>query len=76
MLKEVPKEAMSAIALHGGRVGLGNVQLPGAVTELGTGLADVEVADLQGALLAFGHLIAMQHMIVMKLKPWAFNATL
>jgi len=58
---------MSAIALRV-RVGLRNVQLPGAVTELGTGLADVEVADLQRALLAFNRMIAMQHAIVMKLS--------
>ena len=66
---------MSAIALHG-CVDLRDVQLPGAVTELGTGLADVEVADLQRALLAFNRMIAMRRVIVMKLKPWASNATL
>lgn len=69
MLKEVPKEAISAIALRDGRVVLQHIQFPGAVTELGTGLADVEVADLQRALLAFGRTITMQRVIAMKLKP-------
>ena len=36
------------------RVHRRDVQLPGAVTELGTGLADVEVADLQSSLSACG----------------------
>jgi hypothetical protein len=35
-----------------GRVGSKCVQLPGAVTELGSGLADVEVADLASLALA------------------------
>lgn len=45
VLKEVPGEARLAIGLRG-RVESRYIQLPGAVTELGTGLADVEVADL------------------------------
>jgi hypothetical protein len=46
VLKEVPEEAALAVELRDGRAELEDVQLPGAVAELGTGLADVEVADL------------------------------
>lgn len=54
MLKKVPGEVALAAAIPGEHVGLRDAQLPGAVTKLGTGLADVEVADLQSSLSASG----------------------
>jgi hypothetical protein len=52
VLEKVPEEVVSALGLRN-RVGSRCVQLPGAVTELGTGLADVKVADLSSFALAF-----------------------
>jgi hypothetical protein len=59
VLEKVPGEVMSALGLRN-RVGSRCVQLPGAVTELGTGLADVKVADLSSFALAFGASIQPQ----------------
>jgi hypothetical protein len=54
VLEEVPGVVVSvvrSVALR--RVGVrGNVQLPGAVTQLRASLADVKVADLRGSMLA------------------------
>jgi hypothetical protein len=61
VLKEVPEGAGLANGLRGGRVESRYVQLPGAVTELGTGLADVEVADLQSAVSAYGLQVCSAH---------------
>jgi hypothetical protein len=52
VLEKVPEEVVSALGLRD-RVCLRCVQLPSAVTELDTGLADVEVADLSSFTLAF-----------------------
>lgn len=76
VLKEVPEEAALAVALCDGRVGSRNVQLPGAVTELGTGLADVEVADLQSSLSANSPYIRTWSMFAKMSRPLTFNATL
>jgi hypothetical protein len=59
VLEKVPEEVVSALGLRN-RVGSRCVQLPGAVTELGTGLADVKVADLSSFALAFGASIQPQ----------------
>lgn len=75
VLKKVPEEASLATELMG-RVGSRYVQLPGAVTELGTGLADVEVADLQSAMSAHGLQVRTAPMFTQLDEPLTFNATL